>query len=518
MDPGDIKDLASLEAWLNTWPKGTEAEREAAQRVAVNVAARAALRVFPDAVGVRHIDLTLATSRALLVSGVAMVSKTPLINSAAYAASLAASVHGANAARAAAAATAAVYSVAAYADASAATTAHAVSASGTVWEVVRSDCGALAELQSLERAPLWPDDNPLEKDWDAAKRVLEGAGPEWGFWIDWYEKVLAGAPQDWQGLLTDVALIPPKDWDQGPAHVHGIIEKLKAKHAVAVGTPLSRAYPVDFSFDALARVMRMVGIDDDTAHLRDPAIVQNFVDDCDELKDTLRDFSDFAKAGGAGSNLSGMLHLAADRVLDELRRTQEQTHLRARHVVRLAIRLESFSKEKGARAELGDNLAGMLHDAIALLKTVTRKHLSPSYTALAPLSQLSLDQIDQDEILKLFDDAIGAIEALPSDELVALDQDGLNVLRDMEREARAFRAAIAEASTDEFRAILEARFAESLGGSGLALNRFVEMASVAAGGAGKAIDQGIKQYRRTKSLSEIWEALGPIFSCGGGGS
>ena len=115
---------------------------------------------------------------------------------------------------------------------------------------------------------------------------------------------------------------------------------------------------------------------------------------------------------------------------------------------------------------MGEALSDILDDGIGLLRTVTRKHFGPAYTALAPLGQLTLDHVDQDEVVALFDQMI-ALEALPSDDLVALDEDGLNVFRDMIRELHEFRAAIAEASSDAFRQVLEQRFAESIGGTGL---------------------------------------------------
>lgn len=52
----------------------------------------------------------------------------------------------------------------------------------------------------------------------------------WNFWIDWYEKCLAGAPQDWEGLLTDIALIPSEDWGKGPEHVAELIAQLQRKY------------------------------------------------------------------------------------------------------------------------------------------------------------------------------------------------------------------------------------------------------------------------------------------------
>ena len=47
MDVSEIVDPDSLEAWLNSLPRGTDAEKAEAHRWAVLIAHRAAMRVLP---------------------------------------------------------------------------------------------------------------------------------------------------------------------------------------------------------------------------------------------------------------------------------------------------------------------------------------------------------------------------------------------------------------------------------------------------------------------------------------
>lgn len=388
------------------------------------------------------------------------------------------------------------------------------------WSEVQRDASHFLELDVRAGLALWYDGIPprIAEAWQATQVALtariEAGDTGWQFWIDWYEAQLSGADQNWE-MMRDIVLIPDEDWAQGADHANRLIAEIVEKHRATGRPDLSQAFPVDFTFDALQRVMRMVGIEDDTAHLRDPVVVQSFLDDCEELRDALKDFADYAEAGKAGRNHLPMLHLSADKVLAELKRTKDTQHLRARHIVRLAGRLGAFSKEEGAREELGKTLSSALDDSLGLLRTVTRRHFGPSYTALAPLTQLSLDHVDQDAVVSLFDQMIERLEVLPSDELIALDEDGMSVFRDMIRELHEFRAAITEASSDEFRQILEQRFAESIGGTGLAFGRFFEKSSAAAGTAGRAVDTAVKGYKRANGLSDIIDAIRDFLASGG---
>lgn len=372
-----------------------------------------------------------------------------------------------------------------------------------------NDAAFYERTGSLEGLPLWRGGitSKVDRAWSGIPKMpptIREDRPDYqSFWVPWYQGLIDGEPAFPEALTRSVALIEPEDWKKGDVHINNVvIPSLMNEHM----PPLLEAAPVDFSFDALARVMRMIGIDNDTAHLRDPVVVSSFRDDCSELEDTLQDFRDFAHALGGG-NHAAVLAMAVDKVLKELRRTGDETHLRARYLVGLCYDLETFSKEEKARADLGEGLAAKLDRGIDLLQMVTRKHLAPAYTALVPLAQLSLDQVDQDQVVSLYDDMIGWLEHLPIEGMVDLDKEGLSVFRDMVRETKEFRAAIAEASSEEFRTILKDRFAFSAGSTGLALGRFIQRSYEAAGAGGKAADAAIKNFERARSLRDIVNAV-----------
>lgn len=380
-----------------------------------------------------------------------------------------------------------------------------------------SDLRMFETVFQINQQPIWfegPDTNAL-KLWASFCEAhnpsqsendsqVEGKLPDYSsYWIPWYQGLLDGEEVFSPELRRAIALIEPEDWDKGDQHINNVvIPKLMDRR-----TALSQAHPVDFSFDALQKVMRMIGVGDDAAHLRDPKVIGAFVDDCDELKDTLQNFVDYTSEISGGGNRAGVLRRASENVLNEIQRAEDVEHLRARHVVRLAGQLEAFSKEEKARADLGETLSGMLDEAIGFLKTVTRQHFGPSYAALAPLADLEVEQIDQDAVVSLLDNMIVRLEDISGDELVPLDEEGLAIFRDMVREAHEFRIAVVSADADAFREVMESRFAESAGGVGLAFGRFLEKSNAAAGKAGNATDIAIKNYKRVKSLGDIVEML-----------
>ena len=55
-------------------------------------------------------------------------------------------------------------------------------------------------------APLWSNENPLERDWQNLRGKLLAAdttdprGADWSFWVRWYDDILAGNPQNWDML------------------------------------------------------------------------------------------------------------------------------------------------------------------------------------------------------------------------------------------------------------------------------------------------------------------------------
>ncbi len=223
--------------------------------------------------------------------------------------------------------------------------------------------------------------------------------------------------------------------------------------------------------------MRLIGVDDNLAHLKQPGIVHTFLEDAEEVRDGLQDFSDYAGDLSGNGNYAGVLRRAADKVLTELNRADEKLQIRAERIVMLAQDLESFSKEEKAVADIGPELAKRLDIRIDGLRRLCRSYFAPSYLSLAPLADISLEQIDKDQVVDLFDRALDQMRSQPSDDLVALDAEGMAVLEDMKREVADYRAAIAEAATDDFREMMEARMAQCSGALGLSLGRFWQRSS-----------------------------------------
>jgi hypothetical protein len=217
----DIKDQDSLEKWLTDWPKANGLDEDAARAVAVTIAHRVAMRVLPKwlewyfAKSSSECDfVALMILRACLISGTAAKLPTSEIK---YAAAAAASAtdHATAAtspAAAAAAAPAAAFPATAAAVALTGATAFGFPA-GATWELLRIDCNNISRREDVLSLPLWINvENPVEEIWrEVAKNAT---GPEWAFWVKWYQEALEGRPQNWK-MLEQIALIGPEVWEAG---------------------------------------------------------------------------------------------------------------------------------------------------------------------------------------------------------------------------------------------------------------------------------------------------------------
>lgn len=279
----EITDRESLFAWLNALPRDTPEQEAEAQRIAVAIAHRAAMRLLPLAL--RSFLSREARGeglkpqyvfRQLLISGVAGILPTPATKQAAHAAALR-PAGGATANSAAYSAATAAFSpaeAAAHCAAYAAADAAAYNTAG--WSTVSGDCRALSIGEALHRRSLWPDAvNPISKQWQSAAKALVETGPEWIFWIDWYEKCLAGAPQDWEGLLTDIALIPSEDWEKGPKHIARLIEAMQRARDAA------RA---DADTKTVEAVRLAVSVNREPLRYQLQALVENLTQELERLK------------------------------------------------------------------------------------------------------------------------------------------------------------------------------------------------------------------------------------------
>lgn len=248
-----VSDRGSLERWLSGKPR----------EVAVAIAVRAALRVFPcviideDHQISNVLGLAFITERALLVASVAPVSSTKKIG---RIPAFVATTSSANnyAAKAAADAAFAVY-VAIVADAASAAVANAAtayayatgnSAADAFWIDVSNDLTAFEngiDAKSVLEFPLWQNrwkpEIPLAKQWTKIWKHLDAHPLDWSFWIDWYQGILDGRPQNWE-MLEEIALIDPEDWDKGAEHVNGLISGIQAQY-LRKATPYSEKIEIN---------------------------------------------------------------------------------------------------------------------------------------------------------------------------------------------------------------------------------------------------------------------------------
>jgi len=238
----EVADRQGLEKWLESKPR----------EVPIMIAARVASRVFPHAINgeletnSRKYETTIIIARALLVSSVAAYAGTEETKQAATTAATAFDANTAYVSTGAAAysvsVTATVFAAvttagttAAFAAAAAATTATtAAFTSDAAWMEISKELAAFDEGLEIEEVlglPLWAGENPLAELWQEKRAYLNGEPVNWSFWIDWYQRILDGRPQNWE-MLEEIALIDPKDWDKGAEHVNMIIAEIQARYAV----------------------------------------------------------------------------------------------------------------------------------------------------------------------------------------------------------------------------------------------------------------------------------------------
>lgn len=236
-----IDSETTLKAWLDTRPP---------EDCAI-IANRVAMRVAPvwfaamDDDWARYSKVTaIPVLWANLASAVAHKDSTPEVLGAAVSADLFAdnsipeNVPAADlettdrAAASAAAAVAAGPVTAAHAvDAAISTVTHAIAAAGraSLWSSIETDVHQLTQGTDLTGWRLWKEHNELGFYWDKATPFLRAA-PGGEFWVEWYQRVLRGDPQNWP-MLRDVALIDEAFWRQGGDALAARIIEIRVAYA-----------------------------------------------------------------------------------------------------------------------------------------------------------------------------------------------------------------------------------------------------------------------------------------------
>lgn len=530
----DIEDRDSLKAWLDARPAGARRDD------AVWIAHRAASRVWPVFGRAKlkrsphaaarfgfafwraqlkrspRNDLTMVSVlRGCLISGVAAARPTSENKAtAADAAHAYADVHaGPLAAGAAAvAAKAAATAAEAFAAKAAATAAEAAATAALVdadfWEAVRADCRCLGAGDPLAGRSLWHShDGPSASHWLSVRQDLSRRKENWAFWIRWYDALLDPSrhPQHPDALLDRIALQENGFWNGTDAEVNARIAEIVAEFGEPVASPLANAAVTDFTFDTFYEWMCAVGFPQDTVHLRGDSL-SDFLDDIGEAQDGLTDFADYAADARGPTNAPAVLERAAVKLLDELRRTKETEHIRARRVVTLAKHLEGFAQEETKRDEIGGTLASMLDDNLKMLGEVCRKHFAPSIAVLGALDGLDLGETAPEEVIQRLKKAVARIES-GDDSLIPLRPDDLAMLKDMIRDLEVVKASIGEARTQDFEELQKGKLARGAGEVAATVGRYVDKVAEHSDKAGKTFDSTVKWYRRWQTFSDVMDWL-----------
>lgn len=403
--------------------------------------------------------------------------------------------------------------VAEYASGSASRAAKA--AARDTWKQIRADARALLNDQRSLSRPLWQG-HPAR--WfttaDAEMRAIWATNPEpWHFWLRWWEGVLTGQQIPWE-VQRDIALIPDADWAKGEAHVAAMIAGIEAERESRTddsGTPLANAALLDFDFDLALRRLEIVGFHDDMAHMKDPKTVQSFLDDIGEVEDGLQDFLDYAEAARTGSNALPILGVSTEKILVELKRTREKTHIRARRIIGLSGDLFIFSTEEEKRAELGEGLCRKLDANIALLRAVCRKHLAVAILQLAPLDTLALGNHDPTQLICDLKEALDRFRANADGTVLAsFSPEALAVLDDIFNDLQTLEHALWDAVSGGQRQNLRDRFVKNYGALAVTLGKALEKANQFANDPIKKFDELVRHYKRLQTLREIWEWLNSV--------
>ncbi|MBO9468091.1 hypothetical protein J7443_22895 [Tropicibacter sp. R15_0] len=343
----DIKDRESLEAWLNALPQDTEEEQATARRIAMAIAFRAVARVLPVwwehtlsdkymrnqgstalpalrrlhisyvAIQLQSVALKRAGINATAGHGLAGRSKASLVNNAIVIAAIASTGK------------ATTISFACDACHEAAQAMDNKFLTDAFWKNLHLDASVLldlyeddAEAHNFSYRPLWQNERPMESLWFSIYSKLRETGQteRWGFWLDWYNRLLVGnAPANTSSAMVQIALIPEKVWHDE----HRVLARIQEIWQIVRAKEVIDANPLG----------QKVGRDERSGKLYSSPIDQRDLSDLvDDLRRALRSFLSNSKKNGG--NFGTVIVGAFDPHIKELRKRISASKGDARELLR----------------------------------------------------------------------------------------------------------------------------------------------------------------------------------------
>lgn len=539
----DIKDEKSLEAWLNERPEAVR------QNCAVFIAARAALRVLPYTVfdlqfsnmlGQQNVTSVTFLKSALITSVAAefpsdaskikekfsdLIVNLEFSDATSFAAAFATafailafkahapSVEGRG--MSSSAVQLPTFSVELY-DSSA-------NAMQTVWAILRADlkhwmkhaagdgaCGidiAPLDLGGIELNPGWPTvREKLLNDTDPDR------GADWSFWVDWYDKILRGDPQDWD-VLYEIAVSDDIDWEASPREVNAAIAWIVQRYrAHEYPTALSKASVFDFLLEN--ERLRLVGFPSDLGKITNQDTIREFVQDTENLCLDLSDWIDYAEDEVRTKNIPSPLLKAVTKLHDELRNIPNTQTINLRRLVSLGGDVRRFSIDTGQRDQIGNSLAELLDQRMACYAELAGKYFGPIFALLEPLKRLELGDLEPADLVHLIKHALHKLDQEKDENFVRLNDPSRAILEELVRELEEIMIEASAQPDGEKRAFLRKRFAEKFGGLGTTLARYVEKGVQFSKKTGSVYDEAIIWSKRAEKFSDIVDFLEKILNGG----
>lgn len=547
----DIKDRGSLEEWLNTFSDDEEVRRKAA----VDIAVRAALRVMPVAWQwfssdvakkegltalplLRSSLLTMFSTEKPTVGRQSRFTKASLDLSAASTMAATASIDQSvkkeetDAKSSVEACLVLAKTMSAISDNSIKASAEAafIYAKAAVsysmffasdpWSEILTDCVEATKNQKLQGKALWSHGNPVEILWSDIKSTHSPtsydfvnysertfgpvpSGP-WSFWIDWYEKVLTGAPQDWELLQ---AIVDHVDWDGTAEEVNATIAWIVAERATTadpaarvMAAKLMHAALADFQFDSALRLMKMRPFEEDLKKISDPVALEEFLSDAEDLREEFEEFAELLKREGYGRQGAGYVSLYLEKIDEEFSRARQLESLNIGKIVRCGSNLQTASLDENTRKEFGSLLTKPLDHLVSQLLTLVRNHFGATLLRFEPLKELALEPgTSAWEYLNELRHALRDLSNVDPNELTPLAEEDIAVLNALADEVeRVMRAH--DASSGAAKSSLSREINFQLALLTVSVSLYASRAREQAGTLGEWADALLIQVKRAKGL------------------
>lgn len=297
-------------------------------------------------------------------------------------------------------------------------TAAAVTAAATFWNNLRVDCQALLRGDLLDRAVLWAgDDNPWHDAWQQVKQTADG--PEWRFWIDWYQDELDGKPPKSREMLHEIAAlskgaekypISEADWQQGPKHIAAMIAGIQAKF-LSAKTPQAEK----LVFDSKTATFSAVPIKVENPQLLAATLsqVSDALDDAmanpgNGLSEHSRENRVLTRTVTKYGNDPQRIEMDFTAVAIGLRRQFEVKDLpKSEENLALLDAVEEGARAvRASHAEVAENRAVLAHQALLELPDADKQTLQDMVPVLVAISNDALGADFRADVAELINDAL----------------------------------------------------------------------------------------------------------------